>query len=87
MRPQRLQKMRSSMGREAFTHLHNAMPPMMNRAPGIVAAALNSDAYTGLIGDGYHVDDEMIKLTLNARPKADPRIYRFRRDADFGWTT
>ena len=44
---------------------------MMNRAPGIVAAALNSDSYTGLIGDGYHVDDEMIKLTLNARPKAD----------------
>jgi len=58
-------------GAQAFTHLHNAMPPMMNRAPGIVAAALNSDAYTGLIGDGYHVDDEMIKLTLNARPKAD----------------
>lgn len=39
----------------AFTHLFNAMPPMLTRASGIVAAAINSDAYTGIIGDGLHV--------------------------------
>ena len=58
-------------GARSFTHIFNAMPPMTNRAPGIVAAAINSDAYTGIIGDGLHVDDEMIKLTIKARPVQD----------------
>ena len=51
-------------GARAFTHMFNAIPPMMTRALGIVAAAINSDAYTGIIGDGLHVDDEMIKLAI-----------------------
>ena len=51
----------------AFTHLFNAMPPMLTRASGIVAAAINSDAYTGIIGDGVHVHDEMIKLAIRVR--------------------
>jgi len=58
-------------GALSFTHMFNAMPPMMSRDPGIVAAAINSDAYTGIIGDGLHVDDEMIKLALRARPVPD----------------
>lgn len=58
----------------AFTHLFNAMPPMLTRASGIVAAAINSDAYTGIIGDGLHVHDEMIKLAIRVRLVPD-RIF------------
>lgn len=58
-------------GARSFTHLFNAMPPMTKREPGIVATAINSDAYTGIIGDGLHVDDEMVKLAINARPVQD----------------
>ena len=58
----------------AFTHLFNAMPPMLTRASGIVAAAINSDAYTGIIGDGVHVHDEMIKLAIRVRLVPD-RIF------------
>lgn len=51
-----------------FTHLFNAMPPMTSRAPGIVAAALLSDAFVGLIADGIHVAPEMLRLACAARP-------------------
>lgn len=56
-------------GAQAFTHLMNAMPPMENRAPGIVAAALNSEAYCGVIFDGLHVAPPMLRLILNARQR------------------
>jgi N-acetylglucosamine-6-phosphate deacetylase len=38
------------------THLFNAMTPLTHRAPGVVGAALNSDASCELIVDTYHVD-------------------------------
>lgn len=38
------------------THLFNAMTPMQHRAPGVVAAALNSDVSCELIVDTFHVD-------------------------------
>ncbi|MAI57468.1 MAG: N-acetylglucosamine-6-phosphate deacetylase [Rhodobacteraceae bacterium] len=60
-----------SHGACAFTHLFNAMPAMRNRKPGIVAAALNSDCYTSIIGDGFHVDDEILKFAIRARPVKD----------------
>ena len=61
-------------GARAFTHLMNAMPPMENRNPGIVAAALNSDAWCGVIFDGVHVAPPMLQLILNAR-RARGRIF------------
>lgn len=58
-------------GLSCFTHLYNAMPPMTSREPGILGTALNSNAYAGIIVDGIHVDWDMIKIALNARPKKD----------------
>ncbi len=58
-------------GARCFTHLFNAMSPMLNRAPGVVGAAINSDAYAGIICDGIHVADEMVALALRARPVPD----------------
>ena len=57
-------------GASMVTHLYNAMSPMAHRSPGAVGAAINSDAYVGLIADGHHVDDAMIGLALRARPVA-----------------
>ncbi len=58
-------------GARCVTHLYNAMSPMRGRAPGVTGAAINSDAWTGLICDGVHVADEMLALALRARPVAD----------------
>jgi N-acetylglucosamine-6-phosphate deacetylase len=55
-------------GATCFTHLFNAMSPMLNRAPGVTGACINSTAYTGVICDGIHVADEMIGLAIRARP-------------------
>ncbi len=57
-------------GATCFTHLFNAMSPMTARAAGVTGAALNSEAYCGIICDGIHVADEMIALALRARPVA-----------------
>ncbi|MTH35287.1 amidohydrolase family protein [Paracoccus limosus] len=54
-----------------FTHLYNAMPQMQSRDPGIIAAALLSDAWCGLIADGIHVAPEMLALAMAARPRRD----------------
>lgn len=58
-------------GARCFTHLFNAMSPMLNRSPGVTGAAINSDAYCGIICDGIHVADEMVGLAIRARPVAD----------------
>ncbi|MFN3282223.1 MAG: N-acetylglucosamine-6-phosphate deacetylase [Tabrizicola sp.] len=55
-------------GATCFTHLFNAMSPMLNRAPGVTGACINSAAYAGIICDGIHVADEMVGLALRARP-------------------
>ena len=54
-----------------FTHLYNAMPQMTSRAPGMIAAAILSPAWCGLIADGIHVAPEMLALALAARPRPD----------------
>lgn len=59
-------------GVTGFTHLFNAMPQLASREPGPVAAALESRAWCGLIADGHHVDDAMLRLALRA--KADGRV-------------
>jgi len=58
-------------GANCFTHLYNAMSPMLNRAAGTTGAAINSTAWCGIICDGIHVADEMVALAIRARPVAD----------------
>lgn len=58
-------------GARAVTHLFNAMSQMQGRAPGLAGAAINSDAYLGVICDGVHVDDAMLALAIRARPLSD----------------
>ncbi len=57
-------------GATCFTHLFNAMSPMLNRAPGVTGAAINSGAFCGFICDGHHVADAMLALAIRARPVA-----------------
>lgn len=57
-------------GARSVTHLYNAMSQMQGRAPGLTGAAINSDAYLGIICDGVHVDDAMVALACRARPVA-----------------
>ena len=49
------------------THLFNAMAPPGARAPGVVAAALLSDRYAGVIVDGVHVHPAMLRLMMAAK--------------------
>lgn len=58
-------------GATCFTHLFNAMSPMLNRSPGAVGAAIGSAAYAGIICDGVHVDDTMVGIAIRARPEPD----------------
>lgn len=61
-------------GAQTFTHLFNAMSQMLVRAPGMVGAAIGSDAYASLICDGIHVAPEMLRIALRARPRDDRMI-------------
>jgi N-acetylglucosamine-6-phosphate deacetylase len=61
-------------GATCFTHLFNAMSPMLNRAPGVTGAAIASDVYCSIIADGIHVDPMMVALAIRARPKANRMI-------------
>lgn len=58
-------------GARCFTHLFNAMSPMLSRAPGVTGAAIASDAHVGIICDGFHVDDTMVGIAIRARPRRD----------------
>ncbi len=58
-------------GAGCFTHLFNAMSPLLHRAPGVVGAALNSYVPAGIICDGIHVADELVGLAIRARPAPD----------------
>lgn len=56
-------------GASGVTHLFNAMSPLLHRAPGLVGAALDDQrAWCGLIVDGIHVDDAVLRVALRARP-------------------
>lgn len=55
-------------GAGAVTHLFNAMAPILNRAPGLAGAALNSSATCGIICDGIHVADDVVALAIRSRP-------------------
>lgn len=57
-------------GLRCFTHLYNAMPPLMGREPGPVGAALLDDtAWCGLIADGVHVHPTSLRVALATRPE------------------
>ncbi|USG63149.1 N-acetylglucosamine-6-phosphate deacetylase [Sneathiella marina] len=55
-------------GLTGFTHLHNAMPAMQSRKPGVIGAALeNQDCFCGVIADGHHVHWATLGTTLAAK--------------------
>ncbi len=65
------EQMRAALaaGVTGFTHLFNAMSPLMSRAPGVVGAALEDPAsWCGLIVDGHHVDPATLRVALKCKP-------------------
>jgi N-acetylglucosamine-6-phosphate deacetylase len=55
-------------GARAGTHLFNAMPELHHRQPGLTGAILtNDDVFTGIIVDGIHVDQRMVKLAFRVK--------------------
>lgn len=48
------------------THLFNGMTGLAGRDPGVAGVLLDSDAALGLIADGHHVSDVMIRLAWRA---------------------
>lgn len=57
-------------GLKGFTHLYNAMRPLVSREPGIIGAALEDpDTYVGIIADGYHVHRATLAIAIRAKPK------------------
>lgn len=55
-------------GATCFTHLYNAMSGMQGRAPGVITAALESQSHYGLIADGIHVHEAMVRMAYNQNP-------------------
>ena len=56
-------------GLGGFTHLFNAMSPLLSRAPGVVGAALEDRAsWCGIIIDGQHVHPASLRVALAAKP-------------------
>jgi N-acetylglucosamine-6-phosphate deacetylase len=57
-------------GASHFTHLFNAMTPLLHREPGVVGAALASaDATAELIADGIHVHPAVLRIAARAMPR------------------
>jgi len=55
-------------GLTGFTHVFNAMSPLMNRAPGAVGAALEDDrTIAGIIVDGHHLHPATVRIALKAK--------------------
>lgn len=53
-------------GATQVTHLYNAMPPFLHRAPGVVGAAAESgQVMAELICDGAHVHESVIRATFS----------------------
>ncbi len=57
-------------GVTGFTHLYNAMSPLLGREPGAVGAALEDAAsWCGVIVDGVHVHPSSLRVALAAKPR------------------
>lgn len=53
-------------GAKHVTHMYNAMPAFLNRAPGVIGAACDDkDTYVELIGDGIHVHPAVVRATFS----------------------
>lgn len=50
-------------GASHATHLFNAMPSLLHREPGVIAAARDSGATVELICDGLHIHPAVVRLT------------------------
>lgn len=50
-------------GAKCLTHIYNAMPSFLHRAPGPVGAAVDKNIYVQLIAEGMHVAPSMVKST------------------------
>lgn len=48
-------------GASHITHLFNGMPPLHHRSPGIIGAAIDSNASAELICDGIHVHPSVVR--------------------------
>ncbi len=56
-------------GATSVTHLFNAMSQMGNREPGLAGAALDArHVFCGLIADGFHVHEAVMRAALRAKP-------------------
>lgn len=53
-------------GAQAVTHLFNAMSPMTHRAAGLAGVAMERAPFVGLIADGIHVEDRVLKIAVRA---------------------
>jgi N-acetylglucosamine-6-phosphate deacetylase len=52
------------------THVFNAMAPMTSRDAGTVGALLSNDhLYCSFIADGFHVDFDVLKVAICAKPR------------------
>jgi len=57
-------------GARGFTHLYNAMSPLLGREPGMVGAALEDRAsWCGIIVDSHHVHPASLRVALAAKPR------------------
>lgn len=54
-------------GASLFTHLFNGMPPLRTKHVGLTGIALDSPAWCGIIADGHHVADTMLRLAVRAK--------------------
>ena len=50
-------------GARCVTHLFNAMPPLHHRAPSVLGAAFDSNAYVQVISDGIHLHPAVVRMT------------------------
>lgn len=58
-----------SAGASSFTHLFNAMSQLTGRELGMVGIGLmDAQAYVGLIADGFHVHEQVLKLVYAVKP-------------------
>lgn len=54
-------------GANIFVHTYNGMSVLHHRNPGMVGAAMNSDAISELICDGHHVSPASANVLMNAK--------------------
>ena len=56
-------------GARHLTHLFNAMPPLLHRAPGPIAAGAERDGVTAeIVADDIHVHESMVRLAFRLFP-------------------